>query len=169
MNKELLEIVGNGKPTGSVLKETVAVSVTISISVGNRHSRILLRALLRDRMHRKPEVPEAKVPSGRKFRWPCKDYLKGTDPIHSVKSGHPPVCMFHKTKSGRRFGKSGLIRIARVEEQPSKKSKKNGNKSENSGYAEKYTTIGLCIPGYGAAEVYRFCGRAQTYRNQSDV
>ena len=31
--KEFLEIVGNGKPTGSVLKETIAVSVTISISV----------------------------------------------------------------------------------------------------------------------------------------
>ena len=31
--KQLLEIVGNGKPTGSVLKETIAVSVTIFISV----------------------------------------------------------------------------------------------------------------------------------------
>ena len=31
--KEFLEIVGNGKPTGSVLKETIAVSVTILISV----------------------------------------------------------------------------------------------------------------------------------------
>ena len=28
-----LEIVGNGKPTGSVLRETVVVSVSISISV----------------------------------------------------------------------------------------------------------------------------------------
>ena len=30
---ELLEIVGNGKPMGSVQEETIAVSVTISISV----------------------------------------------------------------------------------------------------------------------------------------
>ena len=30
---EFLEIVGNGKPTGSVLKETIAVSGTMSISV----------------------------------------------------------------------------------------------------------------------------------------
>ena len=29
MDKEFLEIVGNGKVTGSVLKETIAVSVTI--------------------------------------------------------------------------------------------------------------------------------------------
>ena len=35
VDKEFLEIVGNGKPTGSVLKETIAVSVTISISVQN--------------------------------------------------------------------------------------------------------------------------------------
>ena len=63
--KELLEIVGSGKPTGSVLKETIAVSVTISISVQKQHCRILLRALPRGRMrgmHREPEVPEAKVP-----------------------------------------------------------------------------------------------------------
>ena len=31
--KEFLEIVGNGKPTGSVLEETIAVSATILISV----------------------------------------------------------------------------------------------------------------------------------------
>ena len=33
MDKGLWEIVGNGKPTGSVLKETIAVSVTMLISV----------------------------------------------------------------------------------------------------------------------------------------
>ena len=31
--QEFLDIVGNGSPTGSVLKETIAVSATISISV----------------------------------------------------------------------------------------------------------------------------------------
>ena len=33
VDKESLEIVGNGSPTGSVLKETIAVSVTMSINV----------------------------------------------------------------------------------------------------------------------------------------
>ena len=33
--KEFLEIVGNGSSTGSAPKETIAVSVTISISVEN--------------------------------------------------------------------------------------------------------------------------------------
>ena len=50
MNKELWEIVGSGKPTGSVLKETIAVSATMSTSVQNRHSQILLRDLLRGRV-----------------------------------------------------------------------------------------------------------------------
>ena len=33
VHKELLEIVGNGSPTGNVLEETIAVSATMSISV----------------------------------------------------------------------------------------------------------------------------------------
>ena len=33
VDEEFLEIVGNGKPTGSVLEETIAVSATILISV----------------------------------------------------------------------------------------------------------------------------------------
>ena len=33
VDKEFLEIVGNGKPTASVLKVTIVVFVTISISV----------------------------------------------------------------------------------------------------------------------------------------
>ena len=35
VDKELLEIVGSGKPTGSALKETIAVSATMSINVQN--------------------------------------------------------------------------------------------------------------------------------------
>ena len=82
-----------GKPTGSVLKETVAVSVTISISVQKQHSRILLRALLRGRMremHQETEVPEERSPSGKMSRWPCKDYLKGTCTNSFCEKWHPP-------------------------------------------------------------------------------
>ena len=63
--KEFLEIVGNGKPTGSVWKETFAVSATISISVEKLHHQIRFRILSCSRMsenHREPEVPEEKVP-----------------------------------------------------------------------------------------------------------
>ena len=63
--KEFLEIVGNGSPTGSLLKETIAVSATMSISVEKLDSRIRLRILSCSRMsekHREPEVPEEEVP-----------------------------------------------------------------------------------------------------------
>ena len=63
--KEFLEIVGNGSPTGSVLKETITGSATMSISVQNGHSRIRLRILSCSRVSeklREPEVPEEEVP-----------------------------------------------------------------------------------------------------------
>ena len=62
--KEFLEIVGNGKPTGNVWKETIAVSATIWISVEKVHHQIRLWILSCGRMsenHRGPEVPEVKV------------------------------------------------------------------------------------------------------------
>ena len=63
--KEFLEIVGNGKPTGSVWKETIAVSATVSISVEKVHHQIRLRILSCSRMsenHQEPEVPEERAP-----------------------------------------------------------------------------------------------------------
>ena len=48
--------------------------------------------------------PRGKSPSGRMFRLPCKDYLKGTCTNAFCETWHPPECLFHKTKSGCRFG-----------------------------------------------------------------
>ena len=65
VDKEFLEIVGNGSSTGSVLEETIAVSATISISMEKVHHQIRLRILSCSRMsemRREPEVPEAEVP-----------------------------------------------------------------------------------------------------------
>ena len=65
VNKELQEIVGNGKPTGSVQKETIAVSATMSLSADKLHHQIRLRILSCSRVgevHREPEVPEEEVP-----------------------------------------------------------------------------------------------------------
>ena len=132
VNKELLEIVGSGKPTGSVLKEAIAVSVTIWISVQNRHSRILLRDLLRGRMwkmHRDTDVPKGRSPSGRMLWLPCKDYLKGTCTNPFCEKWHPPERLFHKSENGCRFGEKCSYAHRQVDEQPSKKSKKNGDKS----------------------------------------
>ena len=48
--------------------------------------------------------PRGKSPSGRMSRWPCKDYLKGTCNNSFCEKWLPPECLFHKTKSGCRFG-----------------------------------------------------------------
>ena len=42
---------------------------------------------------------------------------------------HPPECFFYKTKSGCRFGEKCSCAYRPVDEQPSKRSKKNGDKS----------------------------------------
>ena len=41
--------------------------------------------------------PRGKGPSGRKSRWPCKDYLKGTCTNSFCEEWHPPECLFYKT------------------------------------------------------------------------
>ena len=90
MDKEFLEIVGNGEPTGSVLKETIAVSATISISVEKLHHQFRLRVLSCSRMRemrREPEVPEERVPAVECLDGPARITSKELAPIHSVKSG----------------------------------------------------------------------------------
>ena len=73
--------------------------------------------------------PRGKSPSGRMFRLPCKDYLKGTCTNSFCEKWHPPECMFYKTKSGWRFGEKCSYAHRQVDEQPSKRSQKNGDKS----------------------------------------
>ena len=80
-----------------------------------------------ERKSSRARSPRGKSPSGRMSRWPCKDYFRGTCTNSFCEKWHPPECLFHKTKSGCRFGKSALMRI--VDEQPSKRSEKNGDKS----------------------------------------
>ena len=97
------------------------------------HHQIRLRILSCGRVrenHREPEVPEAGVPVEE-----CLDGLgritsEELAPLHSVKKWHPPECLFYKTKSGCRFGEECSYAHRQVDEQPSKKVKKNkGNKS----------------------------------------
>ena len=88
--KEFLEIVGNEKPTGSVLKETIVVSVTILINVQKVHHQIRLRILSCSRVsenHREPEVPEVKARVVECLDGPARITSKELAPIHFVKSG----------------------------------------------------------------------------------
>ena len=63
------------------------------------------------------------------YRWPCKDYLKGTCNNSFCEKWHPPECLFYKTKSGCRFGEKCSYAHRQVDEQPTKRSKKNDVKS----------------------------------------
>ena len=73
--------------------------------------------------------PRGKSPSGRMSRWPCKDYLRGTCNNSFCEKWHPPECLFYKSESGCRFGEMCSYAHRQVEEQPSKRSKKDGDKS----------------------------------------
>ena len=75
------------------------------------------------------QSPRGNSPSGRMFRLPCKDYLKGTCTNSSCEKRHPPECLFYKSENGCRFGEKCSYAHRQVEEQPRKRSKKNGDKS----------------------------------------
>ena len=132
VDKDFLEIVGNGKPTGSAPKETIVVSVTMLISVQkmtqpNPSPNSFMQQS--ERNATRTRSPRGKSPSGRMSRWPCKDYLKGTCTNSFCGKWHPPECLFYKTKSGCRFGEECSNAHHQVDEQPSKRSKKNDDKS----------------------------------------
>ena len=73
--------------------------------------------------------PRGKSPSGRMFRLPRKEYLKGTCTNSFCGKWHPPECLFYKTESGCRFGEKCSCAHRQVDEQPSIRAKKNGDKS----------------------------------------
>ena len=63
-----------------------------------------------------------------KSQW--KDHFKGTCTTpFCEKWWHPPECLFYKSEKGCRFGEKCFYAHRQVDEQPSKKSKKNGDKS----------------------------------------
>ena len=79
---------------------------------------------------REPEIPEERVPVvGRKSRWLCKDYFEGTCTNSFCGKWHPPECLFCKTKSGCRYGEKCSYAHRLVDEQRSKRSRKNDDKS----------------------------------------
>ena len=62
-------------------------------------------------------------------RWLCKDYLRGTCTNSFCEKWHPPEYLFYKTTSGCRFGEKCSYAHRQVDEQPSKRSEKNDDKS----------------------------------------
>ena len=112
-----MEIVGNGKPTGSVLKEKIAVSATILISVEKSHSRIRLRILSCSRVkekRREPEGPEERVPVVEGLDGHVRITSKELAPIHSVKSGTLQNACSARPRVVADLGKSVRMLIVRL-------------------------------------------------------
>ena len=82
-----------------------------------------------ERKSSRTRSPRGKSPSGRMSRWPCKDYLKGTCNNSICERWHPPESLFFKTKSGCHFGEKCSYVHRHVDEQPTRRSKKNDDKS----------------------------------------
>ena len=130
--KEFLEIVGNGKPTGNVWKETIVVSATIWISMGKVHHQIRLRILSFGRMsenHRGPEVPEVKVRVVE-----CRDglariTLEELAITHFVKNGTLQNACTTRPRVVVGLGRSAHSHTVRLKTQPTKRSKSNNDKS----------------------------------------
>ena len=78
--------------------------------------------------HRGPEVPEVKVPAVECRGGLARITLEELAITHVVK-WHPPECLYNKTKSGCRFGEKCSFAHRQVDEQPTKRSKKNDDKS----------------------------------------
>ena len=82
-----------------------------------------------ERKSSRTRSPRGRSPSGRMSRWPCKDFLEGSCTTPLCERWHPPECLFYKTKSGCRLGEKCSYAHRQIDEQPSKRSKKNGDKS----------------------------------------
>ena len=60
---------------------------------------------------------------------PARIHPRGTSNNSFCEKWHPPECLFYKTKSVCRFGEKCSYADRQVDERPSKRSKKNDDKS----------------------------------------
>ena len=97
-----------------------------------KHSRIRLRVLSCSRMRemrREPEVREAKAQVVECLDGPARIASKELAPIHSVKNGILQNACSTSPRVGADLGKSAHVPHRQVDEQASKRSKKNRDKS----------------------------------------
>ena len=169
--KEFLEIVGNGKPTGNVWKETIAVSATISISVVKiAPSNPSPNSFILQQSDREFEVPQAGVPVVECLDGLARIILEELAITHFVKNGTLQNACSTRPRVVVGLGKSALLRIVRLMNNLAKGLKRmvtkvqwlcwkgmTASKNRETCFGRlliKYTTVGLRISGYGAAEVF---------------
>ena len=73
--------------------------------------------------------PRGRSPSGKWLDCRARITSKGTCTNSFCGKWHPPECLFYKTKSGCRFGEKCSYAHRQVDEKPSKRSKKNDERS----------------------------------------
>ena len=112
--------------------------------------------------------PRGRSPSGRKSRLPCKDYLKGTCTNPFCEKWHPPECLFYKSENGCRFGKSALMRIARLMNSLAKCLERMVTKVQWLCWKLHDNRVAY-FRIWSRRSLHRFCGRPQAYWNQSYV
>ena len=79
-------------------------------------------------MHREPEVPEAEA---QVEEWlDCRERITSKElaQLHFCEKRNPPECLFYKSENGCTFGDKCSRAHRQVDEQPTKKSKNNGDK-----------------------------------------
>ena len=79
-------------------------------------------------MRREPEVPEERVPVVECLDGLARITSKELAITHFCERWHPPECLFYRTKSGCRFGEKCSYAHRQVDEQPTRRSKKNDDK-----------------------------------------
>ena len=131
--KEFLETVGSGNSTGSVLEETIAVSATISNKRAKMtQSEYVSEFLSCSRMsekHREPEVPEEEVPVIECLDGLARVTAKELAPIRSVKVAPSRMLVLQDQEWLSVLVKSAHYAHRQVDEQPTKRSKMNDDKS----------------------------------------
>ena len=80
-------------------------------------------------MRREPEVPEEKDPVVECLGGHARITTKELAINSFCAKWHPPECLFYKTKSGCKFGEMCSYAHRQVDEQPTKRSTKNDDKS----------------------------------------
>ena len=111
-----------------------------------------------EKMHRKPEVLEAEVQVGKRLDCRARITSKELAPIHYVKNGTLQSVCSTSQKMDTILGEKCSYVHRQVDEQPNKRSKKNGDENvvavlkKHEWYDR--TTLGLRRSRYGAAEVF---------------
>ena len=119
-------------------------------------------------MRREPEVPVERVPVGESFDGHEMITSKELAPILSVKSGTLQNACSTRPRVIADLVKSARMHIARLMNSQAKRSKTNDDKSTVA--MLKTHDNWVAYSGiWSRRSLHRFCGRARTHGNQSDV